>query len=122
MQPKVGDVLWIDGRASVQFAGDRALILRVTVVDDRPTYHGWVWLHGYVLNRFGEAVEQREVFVQVSGLRKVEMRRPYVRPAGPGPRGTGVEKPENGTDRHAQGRSRVRHQGAARQGDPAGSR
>nr|MDT0658972.1 hypothetical protein [Micromonospora sp. DSM 115978] len=92
MQPKVGDVLWIDGRASVQFAGNRSLILRVTVVEDRPSYRGWVWLHGYVLNRFGEAVELREVFVEVSGLRKVEMRRPYARPAGPGPRRAGARE------------------------------
>ncbi|MEV4771699.1 hypothetical protein [Micromonospora humida] len=36
----------IDRRASVQFIGERALWLRVTSVDDRPTYDGWVWLTG----------------------------------------------------------------------------
>ncbi|MFY1673368.1 hypothetical protein ACN27G_25955 [Plantactinospora sp. WMMB334] len=69
--PRVGDLVRIDGRASVQFAGDRALLLRVLRVDRRPTYYGWCWLTGYVLNRNGEATERREVYVQVAGLRRV---------------------------------------------------
>ena len=48
----------------MQFAGDRALRLRLVSVDPRPTYHGWVWLTGYVLNDKGLAVDKREVFVQ----------------------------------------------------------
>ncbi|GAB3810449.1 hypothetical protein [Micromonospora zhanjiangensis] len=47
-QPRPGDLLVIDGRASVQFAGDCALLFRVTTVSERPTYHGWIWLTGYV--------------------------------------------------------------------------
>nr|WP_231394216.1 hypothetical protein [Micromonospora vinacea] len=62
-------MLVIDGRASVQFAGDRALTFRVVSVCDRPTYEGWVWLTGYVLNRRGNAIAKREVFVQLAGLR-----------------------------------------------------
>ncbi|WP_422769133.1 hypothetical protein ACN28C_20395 [Plantactinospora sp. WMMC1484] len=40
MLPRPGDLLVTDGRASVQFAGGRAL-LRVTTVSTRPTYHDW---------------------------------------------------------------------------------
>ena len=68
-QPKPGDVLVIDGRASVQFAGKNALLLRVIRVDDRPTYYGWVWLVGYSMTPKGEAIEKREVFVQRAGQR-----------------------------------------------------
>ncbi|WP_306416104.1 hypothetical protein [Micromonospora okii] len=59
----------IDGRASVQFAGDRALWLRVTSVGDKPTYFGWVWLTGYSIDlATGNALARREVFVQIVGL------------------------------------------------------
>lgn len=71
--PKPGDVLLLDGRASVQFAGDRALVLRVIQVSERPTYHGWCWLTGYALDRAGDAVGRREVFVQLAGLRLVPL-------------------------------------------------
>ncbi|GAB3816602.1 hypothetical protein [Micromonospora zhanjiangensis] len=82
MTPQPGDVLVIDGQASVQFAGDRRLLLRVTVVDQRPTYHGWIWLTGYVLDGTGQAIDKREVFVQVAGLRYASRPRP-ARPAAP---------------------------------------
>lgn len=71
MQPRSGDVLRIGGQASVQFRGDRALVLRVTAVSDQPTYDGWVWLTGYVLNQQGEATDRREVFVQLAGLHRL---------------------------------------------------
>ncbi|MEU2614521.1 hypothetical protein ABZ570_23500 [Micromonospora sp. NPDC007271] len=71
MRPEPGDLLRIDGRASVQFAGDRALTFRVVSVCDRPTYAGWVWLTGYVLNRRGNATTKREIYVQLAGLRRV---------------------------------------------------
>ncbi|MCG5455505.1 hypothetical protein PSH03_000381 [Micromonospora sp. PSH03] len=45
-RPSPGDLLVIDGRASVQFAGDHALTFRVVSVCDRPTHEGWVWLTG----------------------------------------------------------------------------
>ncbi|WP_407938812.1 hypothetical protein [Micromonospora rubida] len=64
-----GDLVLVDGRASVQFAGDRALWLRVTSVDDTPTYYGWVWLTGYSIDlATGNALARREVFVQIAGL------------------------------------------------------
>jgi hypothetical protein len=69
-RPVPGDRLWIDGRASPQFGGDRALTFRVTVVDPKPTYTGWVWLTGYVLDASGEAVQRREIFVQLAGLHR----------------------------------------------------
>ncbi|ROO62035.1 hypothetical protein EDC02_3999 [Micromonospora sp. Llam0] len=71
---KPGTVLLIDGRASVQFGGDRALVLRVISVSERPTYHGWAWVTGYVLDGAGQALDRREVFVQVAGLRPVSVR------------------------------------------------
>ncbi|MGW0217038.1 hypothetical protein ACWDXH_21875 [Micromonospora chokoriensis] len=66
---KPGDLLLIGEACSVQFADDRALRLRLVSVDPRPTYQGWVWLTGYVLNDKGLAVDKREVFVQQAGLR-----------------------------------------------------
>ncbi|MET7947379.1 hypothetical protein [Micromonospora sp. NPDC005324] len=66
---KPGDLLLIGEACSVQFAGDRALRLRLVSVDPRPTYHGWVWLTGYVLDDKGLAVDKREVFVQQAGVR-----------------------------------------------------
>ena len=68
MRPEPGDLLRIDGRASVQFAGDRALTFRVVSICDRPTYAGWVWLTGYVINRRGRATAKREIYVQLAGL------------------------------------------------------
>ncbi|MEQ4300544.1 hypothetical protein ABNF97_03975 [Plantactinospora sp. B6F1] len=69
------------GRASVQFAGDQALIFRVVKVDPKPTYHGWAWITGYVLDQAGQAVDRREIFVQPAGLQI--LRTPArVRPAG----------------------------------------
>lgn len=87
MVPKPGDVLLLDGRASVQFAGGQTLLLRVTVVSDRPTYHGWCWLTGYVLDKSGKAVDRREVFVRLAGLCFVRQR-----PRRPG-RGVGSAAP-----------------------------
>ncbi|MEV5211650.1 hypothetical protein AB0K35_29660 [Micromonospora sp. NPDC053740] len=65
----MGDLVLIDGRASVQFGGDRTLWLRVTSICDKPTYHGWVWLTGYSIDpASGKALARREVFVQIAGL------------------------------------------------------
>jgi hypothetical protein len=66
--PKPGDVLLLDRRASVQFVSG-ALLFRVIRVDERPTYDGWVWLVGYSLDEYGNAIERRELFVQRTGLR-----------------------------------------------------
>jgi hypothetical protein len=71
--PKPGDVLLIDDEASVQFAASRHLIFRVAKVREGTTYRGWVWLKGYVLDRQGQAVEQREIFVQIAGLKPAQV-------------------------------------------------
>ncbi|MFY1702457.1 hypothetical protein ACN28G_12040 [Micromonospora sp. WMMA1923] len=68
-RPRPGDLLIVDRRASVQFAGARALIFRVVSVSDQPTYHGWVWLTGYVVDQAGLATAKREIYVQFAGLR-----------------------------------------------------
>jgi hypothetical protein len=85
--PRPGDVLLIDERASVQFAGDRALVLRVISVSDYPTYYGWCWLTGYVLDADGQAVDRRHVFVQFAGLRAVPLPGKGTPSSGPGVRG-----------------------------------
>ncbi|WP_326552144.1 hypothetical protein [Micromonospora sp. NBC_01813] len=98
VDPKVGDVLHIGAQASVQFAGTRSLILRVTAVRKKPTYEGWCWLTGYVLDLHGDAVERREVFVQRAGLRRMVLhdQRPGIggqRPAsGMAPAGVRMEE------------------------------
>ncbi|MEH1014280.1 hypothetical protein V6U90_14350 [Micromonospora sp. CPCC 206060] len=69
--PRPGDVVLVDGRASVQFGGSRGFLFRVISVSDQPTYHGWAWLTGYVLDRAGQATGKREIFVQPAGLRRV---------------------------------------------------
>ncbi|MGC1212823.1 MAG: hypothetical protein WA890_16320 [Micromonospora sp.] len=80
MRPKPDDLLRVDGRASVQFAGGRALTLRVVSVCDRPTYAGWLWLTGYVINRAGQATVRREVYIQLAGLRRhAPMAHPHCR-------------------------------------------
>ncbi|KAB1906451.1 hypothetical protein F8279_14405 [Micromonospora sp. AMSO1212t] len=68
MRPQPGDLLLVDGRASVQFGGGRALTFRVVSVGAEVTHMGWVWLTGYVLNRCGTATAKRDIFVQVAGL------------------------------------------------------
>ncbi len=67
-RPRSGDVLYVGPKASVQFAGDRAIVFRVVRVDDRPTYEGFVWLDGLELAPSGDALERREIFVMVDGL------------------------------------------------------
>ncbi|PTA43095.1 hypothetical protein [Micromonospora sp. RP3T] len=67
--PKPAELVYLDGRASVQFRGDRALWLRVTAIGDWPAYDGWVWLIGYVINPTdGQASAKREVLAKIAGL------------------------------------------------------
>ncbi|GAB3813660.1 hypothetical protein GCM10027605_57610 [Micromonospora zhanjiangensis] len=69
-----GQVFRVDRRASVQFGGECALLFRLTAVEQRLTCHGWVWLTGYVLSATGEALEKREIFVQLEGLQLIRTR------------------------------------------------
>ena len=64
-----GDVLHVDGDASVQFQGERSLRFRLIRVDPRSTYDGWIWLEGYVLGPTGKPVQRRRIFVRRDGLR-----------------------------------------------------
>ena len=66
MLPRSGDVLRVTRAASVQFS--TPMLFRVIRVHDWSTYNGWAWLDGYELNRLGEAVERRSIFVQLDGL------------------------------------------------------
>ncbi|MBQ1051623.1 hypothetical protein KBX50_24535 [Micromonospora sp. C51] len=71
----------LDGRASVQFGGDRALWLRVSSICDRPAFDGWIWLAGYAINPITrEALARREVFARIAGLQ--------INPQSTGPPGT----------------------------------
>ncbi|MEV1332225.1 hypothetical protein AB0J20_21940 [Micromonospora costi] len=93
MRPKPGDLLRVDGRASVQFSGDRALTFRVVSVPDRQAYPGWIWLTGYVLNRRGEATAKREIYVQLAGLRPAA--------SGPAPSRSRIVRSRSGSDTQA---------------------
>lgn len=84
MLPRSGDVLRVTRAASVQFADP--MLFRVIRVHDWPTYDGWSWLDGYQLDRSGDAVERRSIFVLVEGLQHVVPMRPNrtnTRPATP---------------------------------------
>ena len=65
-----GDVVLVGRAASVQFSGRSGFSFRIIAVDGRPTYAGWVWLDGYQLDRRGQAVARRRIFVRVAGLRR----------------------------------------------------
>lgn len=84
MLPRSGDVLHVSRAASVQFL--HPFFFRVIRVHDWLTYHGWVWLDGYELNRSGDAVARRSIFVQIAGLRKANSG-PWAKAAG-GDRGS----------------------------------
>ncbi|MDG4759178.1 hypothetical protein [Micromonospora sp. WMMD710] len=68
--PTPGTELWIDREASVQFLRQR-FRFRVISACSKPTYRGWAWITGYQLDDRGNAVEKREIFVQLAGLRPV---------------------------------------------------
>ena len=69
--PRPGDVIRVGRAASVQFDGRSGFMFWVSRVDDRLTYVGWCWLLGYQLNRRGDAVQRRWIFVRVAGLHPV---------------------------------------------------
>ncbi|MEW2383399.1 hypothetical protein AB0873_15090 [Micromonospora sp. NPDC047707] len=81
---RAGVVVELNARASVQFAGSRALRLRIVRVDPQPTYHGWVWLTGYVIDQRGTATARREVYVQRAGVVVVNPAAAALRPAAEG--------------------------------------
>ncbi|MDG4783382.1 hypothetical protein O7614_27380 [Micromonospora sp. WMMD961] len=64
---KAGDLLYVTREASVQFI--HPIRFRVIRVLDWITYDGWVWLDGYEINKKGDAVARRSIFVMKAGLR-----------------------------------------------------
>jgi len=44
------------------------MLFRVIRVLNWQTYDGWAWIEGYQLNKDGEAVVRRSIFVQLCGL------------------------------------------------------
>ena len=59
--------------ASVQFC--RPIVVRVIrELTERQTYHGWTWLDCYLLDRYGDAIDKRQLFVMPAGLRPVQVR------------------------------------------------
>jgi hypothetical protein len=84
MVPHPGDVLVVDHEASVQFSGQCRLLLRVISVSARPTYQGWGWVSGYLLDGSGVATGRREIFVRLEGLRRHESGAGRPRNEGPG--------------------------------------
>jgi hypothetical protein len=71
MSPRLGQVVVLDAAASVQFAGDRGLTVRILQADDRFQYEDWVWLTVSVLGPRAarRSAPVRTVFVRRSGLR-----------------------------------------------------
>ncbi|MDG4780513.1 hypothetical protein O7614_12755 [Micromonospora sp. WMMD961] len=49
----------------------RPITFRVIRMLDWPTYDGWAWLDGYEVNRKGDAVARRTIFVQPAELRRL---------------------------------------------------
>jgi hypothetical protein len=68
-QLRAGDVLRLGRTASVQFVPP--ILFRLIRVLPHTTYEGWVWLDGYELSPQGDAIERREVFVQLAGLHRI---------------------------------------------------
>ncbi|MGK5672739.1 hypothetical protein ACSNOB_07840 [Micromonospora sp. URMC 106] len=68
--PKAGDVIHLTRAASVQFI--QPIMFRVIRVLDWATYYHWIWLDGYQLDRKGDAVSRRSVFVQKNGLLQID--------------------------------------------------
>lgn len=69
MLPRLGDVLLLDRAVSVQFT--RPILFRVVRCRPWTTYEGWKWIDGFELNAAGDAVERRDVWVQLHRLRMV---------------------------------------------------
>lgn len=69
--PQAGDLVAVTRAASVQFDGDRAILLSVIDVTLSAYTEGWCYLTGYEVKTDGAAAAKREVFVRIAGLRIV---------------------------------------------------
>jgi hypothetical protein len=80
--PKSGNVVHVGPACGVQFAAGRDVLLRVTSVEESKYWDGMAWLTGYVLDReSGAAVDKRELYVAVAGLRYMQVKPQPVRRA-----------------------------------------
>ncbi|MDG4758411.1 hypothetical protein [Micromonospora sp. WMMD710] len=62
-----GDLLRLTRDASPQFV--RPITVRVIrVLNDRHTYHGWLWIECYEVGRNGNAVARRELYLMPAGV------------------------------------------------------
>ncbi|MFF0231456.1 hypothetical protein [Micromonospora sp. NPDC005254] len=59
----------IGAACSVQFTGERALLLRLVSLGEVDPYTGWLWITDYALDAQGLARAKRELFVRRAGLR-----------------------------------------------------
>lgn len=74
--PYPGDVVHLTRYASVQFRIHECYLRVARVGNPADTYPGFVWLTGYELNpHTGNAIEQRDVFVLINGLKWVRLTR-----------------------------------------------
>nr|WP_309244386.1 hypothetical protein [Micromonospora parastrephiae] len=69
MRLRAADLLLVDRSASPQFVVP--IRFRLIRILDRVTYDGWAWLDGYQVNRSGQAIARREIYVQPANLRKL---------------------------------------------------
>jgi hypothetical protein len=74
---RAGMVLHVTQAASPQFV--KPIFFRlIRVRKDWTTYQGWIWLEGYELDAYGDAVTQRSIYVQPAGL--TVQRQPFPAP------------------------------------------
>jgi len=67
-----GHTVLIGRACGVQFGDGRHLVLRVIDAEPSKYWDGMAWISGYVLDTGGKAVDKREVYVIVDGLRVAE--------------------------------------------------
>ncbi|MGW3602039.1 hypothetical protein [Micromonospora sp. NPDC005161] len=70
MRLHAADLVLVDRSASPQFVVPIRFRL-IRVLDRTTTYDGWAWLDGYQVNRTGQAIARREIYVQPENLRKL---------------------------------------------------
>ena len=67
--------MYVGAPASIQFRS-RPIYFRVATVLDWPVSDGWMRLKGYEVNRLGEALRKRRIFVQAAGVMVLGTRTP----------------------------------------------
>ncbi len=70
--PPPGSVVVLDRDTTPQLAGQDPIYMRVTRVEPGGQDPTWAWLHGYQLDSTGHAIERREIYVRLAGIRRVD--------------------------------------------------